>query len=163
MYGVSRSGVSSRARHTARHVCASRACNDEMVAATLPPAISAFITLSGEKWKKHSRTGGYTGRRTMANGRRMGTGQPSRNHLSSTGGGVESSTPASLQLLRRLISDQVLMKCQNVVPSPTAWLSDTARKTPSASSVTCAPNTGRDTSAPNTPFSGKSDHTTGGM
>nr|CAB3481887.1 unnamed protein product [Digitaria exilis] len=76
-----------------------------VVAVTDTPDISAFafsfsfLTLSDEKWKKHSRTGEYTGRRTksssLAKGRRMGTGEPSTNHLSCTGDGVESSTPAA--------------------------------------------------------------------
>jgi hypothetical protein len=68
---------------------------------------------------------------SLPKGKGMGTGLASTNHLSNTGGGVESSQPQP-----RLISDQVLNRCQNVVPSATAWLSDMATKTPSASSVT---------------------------
>ncbi|AQK78254.1 GDSL esterase/lipase [Zea mays] len=162
----------------APHRCANRDCRDDSTTAAgaVPPpaAISAFAfalsfrTLSAGKSKKHSRTGGYSGCRTMSSslrsGRAMGTGQVSRNHLSSTGRGVQSSASRPSPPAR-LISDQVLNRCQNVVPSPTAWFSDMATKTPSASSVTCADSRGaresssRAASVPSSPFSGKSDQT----
>ncbi|XBI10652.1 hypothetical protein VPH35_137877 [Triticum aestivum] len=123
--------------------------------------------LSAEKWKKHSSTGGQSNRRiicsSLANGRGTGTGQASGNQRSSTGGGVNISASAPPL---RFISDQVLKRCQKAVPSATAWLSDMATKTPSASSVTCPARTGRDpatASAPTSPSSGKKDQTTRGM
>ncbi|RLN39995.1 protein TRANSPARENT TESTA GLABRA 1 [Panicum miliaceum] len=99
---------------------------------------------------------------SLANLRGTGTGQVSRNHRSSTGCGRSHVAPPL-----RLKSDQVLTKCQNVVPSPTAWLSDAATKTASSSSVTCAASSGARRGSPSTeaasaltsPLSGNRDAT----
>ena len=127
----------------------------------------SFLTLSAEKWKKHSCNGGGGSCRRMAssslaNLRGTGTGQVSRNHRSSTGGGRSHVAPPL-----RLKSDQVLTKCQNVVPSPTAWLSDAATKTASSSSVTWSASSGARRDSPSTeaasaltsPLSGNRDAT----
>jgi hypothetical protein len=116
------------------------------------PAISSFalalsfFTVAAEKVKKASGTGGSSNRWrrccSLPNGKGIGTGLVSTNHLPCTGAGAD--TPL---MLPRWISDHALKNSQKEVPSPTEWFMDTATKTPSASSVSCAHSTGSDSTA----------------
>ncbi|KAK1300487.1 hypothetical protein QJS10_CPB13g00370 [Acorus calamus] len=130
------------------HACTQSDWNDEMVVVVVPLsrlALALSVAMeSEEKWKmRHLDLGGGGNLSITFSGFASGSPirlLPSMNQRSKTGGRliITSSRPPVLHM-----SDHVLMKCQKEEPSPTTWLKEKPKKTPSTSSVSCTERRGR--------------------